>query len=253
MEILNIPYNKYHNGKIYKITDVAYTECYIGSTVQPLCNRMAEHRRHYQQYRRGTKTLEYTSFTLCDKYGVENCKIELVETYKCETKDELAQREGYWIRLEETCLNKQVAGRSKKQYYQDTVDVWREYNKQYRETNQDKIHCQKKEYYNNNKEQILSAQREYYQANKDKILKRVKDYAENNSDKVKEYRLANREKQKEYNIQYRKVNYENNKDKYNTQKMKIITCTACGIQFAKTNKARHEKSQTHLAALENNK
>ena len=194
MENHDNPYNKYHNGKIYKIIDIAYAECYIGSTVQPLCNRMAEHRRHYQQYKRGTKTLEYTSFKLFDKYGVEICKIELVEAYKCETKDELVQREGYYIRLEETCLNKQVAGRSRKQYYLDTLGVMREHYKQYRETNKDKIHCQKKEHYNNNKEQILGAQREYYQANKDTILMRVKSYAEKNSDKLKEYRLANREK-----------------------------------------------------------
>ena len=114
MENLNIPYNKYHNGKIYKITDIAYTECYIGSTVQPLCNRMAEHRRHYNQYKNGTKGMEYTSFTLFDKYGIENCKIELVETYKCETKDDLVKREGCWIRLETTCINKKLQDEPKR-------------------------------------------------------------------------------------------------------------------------------------------
>ena len=64
MENLNKPYNKYEYGKIYKITDVAYTEAYVGSTVQPLCNRMAEHRRHYLQYRKGVKGMEYRSFSL---------------------------------------------------------------------------------------------------------------------------------------------------------------------------------------------
>ena len=54
MENLNLPHhNKYHNGKNYKITDVAYTVCYIGSTVQPLCNRMAEHRKDYKRFKTG--------------------------------------------------------------------------------------------------------------------------------------------------------------------------------------------------------
>jgi hypothetical protein len=32
------------------------------------------------------------------KYGIENCKIELVEAYPCENKEELRKREGYWIK-----------------------------------------------------------------------------------------------------------------------------------------------------------
>ena len=37
-------YTKYTQGNIYKITDNAYSECYIGSTVQALSNRMRDHR-----------------------------------------------------------------------------------------------------------------------------------------------------------------------------------------------------------------
>ena len=122
MENLNIPYNKYHNGKIYKITDVAYTECYIGSTVQPLCNRMAEHRKHYHRYKSAKKSVYVTSFQLFDKYGYENCKIELIEYYVCANRDELQRREGYWIRQEEVCINKQIAGRSRKEYRVDNID-----------------------------------------------------------------------------------------------------------------------------------
>ena len=95
MENHDNPYNKYHNGKIYKITDGAYRVCYIGSTVQPLCNRMAEHRKDNKRFETGLATVVCASFKLLDEYGIENCKIELIEAYPCENKEELRKREGY--------------------------------------------------------------------------------------------------------------------------------------------------------------
>jgi hypothetical protein len=53
MENTDIPKNKYENGKIYKITDNAYTEQYIGSTVQPLSSRIASHRKKYKEHKKG--------------------------------------------------------------------------------------------------------------------------------------------------------------------------------------------------------
>ena len=46
MENTNIINNKYKNGKIYKIVDLAYTETYIGSTTVGLSSRMAQHRKN---------------------------------------------------------------------------------------------------------------------------------------------------------------------------------------------------------------
>ena len=40
--------NKYHNGKIYKIVDNAYTKQYIGSTTESLSQRMTRHRSGYR-------------------------------------------------------------------------------------------------------------------------------------------------------------------------------------------------------------
>ena len=42
--------NKYQNGKIYKITDVGYNKCYIGSTTEGLSTRMARHRASFKQF-----------------------------------------------------------------------------------------------------------------------------------------------------------------------------------------------------------
>ena len=41
--------NKYNMCKIYKITDLGYNKCYIGSTTEPLCSRMAKHRYTYKK------------------------------------------------------------------------------------------------------------------------------------------------------------------------------------------------------------
>ena len=60
--------------------------------------------------------MEKRSVTTCDhwfdEYGVDNCKIELVEYCKCDAKDEL--QEGECIR-EPDCENKTIAGRSRKE------------------------------------------------------------------------------------------------------------------------------------------
>ena len=40
--------NRYKHGKIYKITDVGYNKCYIGSTCESLSQRMTRHRSNYK-------------------------------------------------------------------------------------------------------------------------------------------------------------------------------------------------------------
>jgi hypothetical protein len=137
----------YQRAKIYKITDLAYTECYYGSTCQPLSKRMGSHRSNYKLYKEDKYTFT-SSYILFDKYGVENCKIELVEDYECKTREELHQQEGFYIR-NNPCVNKLVAGRTKKEY--------------------------KKEYDQDNKEKILEQSKEYYQANKEKIREKRKE------------------------------------------------------------------------------
>ena len=91
MESSNMNTNIYKNCRIYKIVDVGYNEQYFGSTVVELSTRMARHRSKYRQYQKG-ENHSYTSFTLFDKYGLENCKIELVEMYPGDSKDELRKK-----------------------------------------------------------------------------------------------------------------------------------------------------------------
>ena len=71
--------NKYRNGKIYKITDIGYNKCYIGSTCEELSKRLAHHRGDFKKFLRGVKVSHTRSYDLFNEYGVENCKIELIE------------------------------------------------------------------------------------------------------------------------------------------------------------------------------
>lgn len=111
----------YNNGKIYKIVPNQGDEVYIGSTTRDrLCQRMEGHRSAYFRFKNG-KGGKITSCDLFDKYGIENCEIELIELVNCNSKDELHVRERFWIKSS-NCVNKNIAGRSKKEYYQDNCD-----------------------------------------------------------------------------------------------------------------------------------
>ena len=44
--------NKLKNGKIYKIVDVGYNKCYIGSTCESLSQRMARHRKDFRRWKK---------------------------------------------------------------------------------------------------------------------------------------------------------------------------------------------------------
>ena len=82
----------YGNGKIYKIECLSSTDendIYIGSTMKEhLSQRMDTHRTNYKQWLKG-KGAHVTSCDLFEKYGLENCRITLIETCPCESRDEL--------------------------------------------------------------------------------------------------------------------------------------------------------------------
>ena len=136
----------YQNGKIYKIICDETNLTYYGSTTQKyLCSRLAEHR--YKKNNR-TKTKEMT-----------NPKIYLVENFPCETKEQLLQRERYYIENNE-CINKQIPTRTSKEYYIDNQEKIKKNVNEYRQNNKDKISLLKKKYIENNKEKLLKKQKE---------------------------------------------------------------------------------------------
>ena len=115
--------NKYENGKIYRITNTAYTKFYYGSTYESLSKRFWRHKQVYRDYLQGKASYQHSICLLFDEFGAENCKIELVELYPTQSKIELVQREGYYIQTND-CVNKVVAGRTAKQYYNDNKEKY---------------------------------------------------------------------------------------------------------------------------------
>ena len=137
--------NRYENGKIYKIVDVGYNKCYIGSTCETLSQRMARHRLRYTQYKHGKERGELRSVNaLFDEFGMDNCKIELVELYPTNSKIELQQREGYYIK-KTCCVNKRIAGRTLVEY---------------RQTFKEALNTKEKQRYKEKREEILQKQKE---------------------------------------------------------------------------------------------
>ena len=97
----------YNNGKIYKIEAINGEEgdIYIGSTTkQYLSQRMTKHREDYNRWHQG-KYDKIMLFDLFENYGIENCKIILLENCPCDSKDQLHARESHYIKSL-NCINK---------------------------------------------------------------------------------------------------------------------------------------------------
>ena len=128
----------YQNGKIYKIiSHNSDQDIYVGSTTQMLCKRLTGHVTNFK------KNGPVSSKNVL-RHG--NYQILLIENYPCNTKEELTAREAYYVR-QFNCVNKNVPGRTREEWYED---------------NKDKI----AKYYEDNKDKISERHKKYYEANK---------------------------------------------------------------------------------------
>ena len=218
--------NKYQKGQIYKIVDVGFNKCYIGSTTETLSQRMTRHRAYYFKYLRDNRDRVYlTSSILFDEFGVENCKIEWIEDYPCNSKKELEAREGKHQK-ENDCVNKIIVGRTVQEYREDNKEKisqnakiykvkHKEELKQYREDNAEHFKQKAKERYNEKKEEINKKHREHYTQN-----------------------LATAKAR-------HKRNYELNRERVLANQAIKINC-GCGAVCRKGDKARHQKCKKNI-------
>jgi len=151
----------YQLGKIYTVRSLTSPEIYVGSTCMILCKRMAVHRN---DWKRG-KILGRNKEIVKD---ISDWFIELYENYPCNKLEELAQREGVIIR-EIGTLNKNIAGRTAKEYRIENADKIKQYLienadkiKQYLIENADKIKEYKKEWHIENIDKIKEQKKKYY-------------------------------------------------------------------------------------------
>jgi len=116
----------YQQTKIYKIEPIVphdEGEIYIGSTTKYyLSSRWGNHTTDFRANKHRT-----TAWILFEKYGVENCKIELLETYPCNSKDEQNKKESEYIR-QMPCVNRCIPDRTKAEYcrtYREDPEHWK--------------------------------------------------------------------------------------------------------------------------------
>jgi len=162
--------NRYQRGKIYKIVDNTNDNVYVGSTTEPtLARRLAKHVANYTAYLKGNKTNYITSFII---FKNKDYYIELLELVPCNSKDELLVRERHYIKSIVECINKNIPGRNKAEYYEDNKERRTEYQRKYSKQNKDKIDIYQKEYNEINKDRLKDYRKQYQEINKEKQNKK---------------------------------------------------------------------------------
>ena len=184
--------------------------------------RMGGHRAACNRYIKGSSKYRLDVFLLFDEFGVENCKIELVEHFPCNNKSELERQEGHHIQNND-CENKRIAGRSYKEYYTQNIDKilkYRQdhkvekqnYNKQYRDQHSDELKDYQQSYRADHKDKMRCYNLESRKNNKEQLTTQMRHYREVHEEQIKEQR--------------RKY-YEENKKKILERQQEQITCTIC--------------------------
>ena len=196
-----LPIN-YKNALIYKIccNDPNITDIYIGSTTN-FYQRTRAHKTSCNNPNGKSYNLHVYKF-IRDNGGWKNWRMDLIEFYECNNKLELLRREGELIKNLKPTLNKDVPGRTQKEYYENNKEKIKEKQKEYKENNKEKLKEFLKEYKNKKNDKLKIYQKQFYEVNKDKLKEKAKIYYEKNKDKVKD---KLKEKAKIY--------YEKNKDK----------------------------------------
>jgi len=237
----------YSKGKIYTIRSFQCDKYYIGSTIQKLSDRLAGHKRHFNEWINGT----YNYVTSYEILKYDDCYIELLEGYPCNNRDELKRYEGQKIReFKNECCNKYIAGRTRKEYNNDNKEIISEKKKIYNENNKEKI----KQYREDNKEHIAKRDKEYREKNKEELalkksIRDKKKYAENKEEIQKANKISYN-KHKEQRLKDAKKYRDENKDKIKKSKSIIINCQ-CGSSIQRDKIRRHERSKKHLKYIEN--
>ena len=116
---------------IYKITGGDL--CYIGSTRESINIRYSKHKDNYRVWKAGGKMGKCSSFELFEAFGVENCKIELLEQ-----TESLKEKERFYVESM-VCVNKNVPNRTHKEYMEAHKEYFDKYNREWREANKEKL------------------------------------------------------------------------------------------------------------------
>ena len=141
----------YQKGKIYKLWSPSKNLVYYGSTIETLSSRLSKHKYSHNGYIEGKiANRRHSSFILeCEDY-----KIELVEEYPCNNKQQLLKKEAEYIK-NNICINTQIPGRTPKEYMEEHKQQKAEYDKIYTKNNPEVNKQASLRYYYKNRENIL--------------------------------------------------------------------------------------------------
>tara|TARA_R110000782_G_C14627757_1_gene394055 strand:- start:31 stop:579 length:549 start_codon:yes stop_codon:yes gene_type:complete len=153
----------YSKLKIYTIVCYRTGKIYIGSTVKTLKERLSLHK-----HRRNCTAREIIN-------NNNNYDIVLVENYPCKNRTEAELREGIYI-INNPCVNKNIPGRTLKEWCQDNKEKIKEYKKKYSQDNKEKISEKRKQYGQDNKQHLKQYRQQYQQDNKEIISENKKKY-----------------------------------------------------------------------------
>ena len=264
----------YTKAKIYRLLcdDGHY---YVGSTTNTLDGRLSNHK---QTAKTEPSRLVYKHI---NTIGWDHVKMELIEDFPCNSKEELTKQEDFYIKelkSDELCLNfirSNVPYEERKtlikEYYETHKENIIEQHKDYIEQNKEKadqyqadyrlINAEKRREYSKNyakehPEANLEYMKNYYEENKDKIKETNKKYVEANKELVAERKRIWSEKRKETIREQREETKEERlkvKAQHKLEKKandeQVIMCE-CGGSYQPYRKSRHDSSKKHQKFIE---
>jgi hypothetical protein len=159
-----------------------------------------------------------TSFQLLD---FDDCKIELLENFPCNSFSELTTREGFYMKLHRPfVVNHHILSRTDKE--------WRDEHKSY----------------------IKECNKKYYEENKETLLEQYKQYRDDNPELIKEQRKKHYEKHKEEILAKDKIYYNENIDKIKARNHSLRKCDTCNIEVKRHCYHAHLKTKRHRNNLD---
>lgn len=157
--------SRYATGKVYRIESQQTEQVYVGSTVLTIAQRLAVHRSMHRAHSAG-KAPYYSAFELL-KY--DDACVVLIEDCACETKQELHACERKWIETTPNCVNRQIPGRTDKEYRAANRATAAAYARQYQAANKDKLAEQHHQYYLANKDTHAAKGKQWRETNRNAI------------------------------------------------------------------------------------
>lgn len=222
----------YDSGKIYRLlcNDGHY---YYGSTIVNLSRRLYSHKD-------SSKKMTSKLYNHINKIGWDNVKIELIENFPCENREQLRKKENEYIIStinDSLCLNTlkshitdEERDKRCKNYYLENKSYILQRNENYYKIHEEEIKIKRHEKYLENKTEINIKNKTYQETHKEEIKQQRKQFYEKNKERLcKEKRekraSTNPDELKRKRKEYRDKNREriNQLKREGNRRKKLIT------------------------------